>query len=44
MKTKLILIACLFVYTLSFAAKKLEVMTPLTIGAAKTGTALMINI
>jgi len=43
MKTKLVLIACLFVSTISFAAKKPEVMTPHTIGVTKTGTALMIK-
>ena len=43
MKTKLLLIASLFVATFTFAAKKPEVLTPYTIGAAKTGTSLMLK-
>lgn len=43
MKTKSLFIACLLISALTFAAKKPEVFTPYTIGAAKTGTALMLK-
>jgi len=43
MKTKSLLIACLLIPALMFAAKKLEAFTPYTIGADKTGTALMLK-
>lgn len=43
MKTKLLLIACLFVVPFAFAVKKPEVITTHTIGVAKNGTALMLK-
>ncbi len=43
MKTKTLLIACLLIPALMFAAKKPEAFTPYTIGADKTGTALMLK-
>ena len=43
MKTKSLLLACLLIPALTFAAKKQEAFTPYTIGDAKTGTALMLK-
>lgn len=43
MKTRIVLIAFLLTSVLSFAAKKPEVFTPHTVGAAKAGSALMLK-
>jgi len=43
MKTKSLLIACLLIPTLTFAAKKPESIKSFTVGSAKTGTALMLK-
>jgi len=40
---KTLIIACLLIPALMFAAKKPETFTPYTIGASKTGTALMLK-